>query len=854
MQFDQGSSDAGSKNISSIPLRSLLLPLILCLFFTTDIRALESVKQAGIVFTYEKDCEDIVSRMMQQAPMIRTFLRDRGIVSDRLIHVVLDDMMDTPDVVVHMIPHSEIRIPVRAPGVTEEGYLQKDPWSYFLFKGMCLHGIYSMRSKIPGIAHKAFGELVSPNVITPQWLTDGTCALLFSLYSGTPLRDPFYQAISSMYIPQDLAQVSNHPGIWPGHFSYRTYGRPFMVWLYQHYGWEKIYNFLTIHGGGIIPIEIDLKAKQSFGKTWASLWNEFRQSCPPDAGDETGMLITGYNPDPFVFWNASGIYPGMKRVRQRSRYGFVDNTDRVWISEYGIDGISRITAYSTKMTAELDVLHVWDPGRGGIAVTRKGPKSYLVFLDVQNGLFKQKAGIRKMIPAPDGTLQISGPALNSKGQIAVAANTGGNWDIWVYDSSWHRITSAGSIEMDPYWDGDSLVFSSNITGSFQIHRSDLSQVSTCRYAGVMPKDGTFLCLKSHGWQVAHYEKETDAENMSPEFTPLTSSLSNKPVLDATPYSPLKSVLPNFIAPDIFVGTSDTQLGLVTWARDVTGDYTANAGFRYSFDLDYLSARAAARIKDIGAGISRYPVSYDPENAIKTEESRNELRLFLRPRKLSWLELSLHRQCYEPLKHSGTEDTEFWGALAMNRRFKYVSTSVTAESYSGGMTSVFGHLRFLFGSEIYSTFLVQAGRTWGKTTPGHGTYRVGGNTGEGYFSQRPTRLFALRGFSPNILEAGKAVTSSFEVYWPLANIQQGYKTLPLFFHRLHLGTFIDAGACSDTVSFDERLIGAGIELITSMEVAWGNLSSFRIGIAWPVSQPDCLDEDGPVFVLQVGRPL
>jgi len=257
---------------------------------------------------------------------------------------------------------------------------------------------------------------------------------------------------------------------------------------------------------------------------------------------------------------------------------------------------------------------------------------------------------------------------------------------------------------------------------------------------------------------------------------------------------------------------------------------------------------------MGVGISRYPVSYDPENAIRTEESRDELRLYVRPRFLRWMELSLHRLKFEPLEDFGDHDTEFWGAIALNRRFKYASTVITAESYSGGRTSLFGNVRFLFGSEIYSTFLLQAGRSWGDTTPGHGTFRVGGNTGEGYFTQRPSRLFALRGFSANILEADKALTSGIEVYWPLINIQRGYKTLPLFFHRLYLGTFLDAGICSETITRGDRLVGAGVELITSMEVAWGNFSSFRMGIAWPIDQPDHLDEEGTVFIFQVGRPL
>jgi hypothetical protein len=94
----------------------------------------------------------------------------------------------------------------------------------------------------------------------------------------------------------------------------------------------------------------------------------------------------------------------------------------------------------------------------------------------------------------------------------------------------------------------------------------------------------------------------------------------------------------------------------------------------------------------------------------------------------------------------------------------------------------------------------------------------------------------------------------EVFWPLLNLQQGYKTLPLFLHRLRLGTFVDVGAADDMISADDTLIGAGFELVTSLQIGWGKLSSFRVGLGWPVLQPDYLDESGPVFLIQRGKPL
>lgn len=832
----------------------LLLCMLFMLLSGANAFALESIEREGLIFTYEPGNEEIISRMATQTPMMLSFLNDMGLGIDRRIHVILDDALDVPEVIVHMIPHSEIRIPLKAPGVLEQGYTMEDPWTYFYFKGLCLHGIYSMRSRIPGLAHKAFGEIVSPNMIMPQWLSEGTCALLYNLYTGSSILDPMNQTLFSTHIPQDIARVSNHPGIWPGHFSYRIYGRPFIYWLFERYGWKGIYEFLQVHGGGIIPIEIDLKAKKTFGKTFPVLWNEFISQRPGmEPADGPGLLIVGYIPEPFIYWNVSGIIPGTKRVRQRSRYGCMDSSGRVWVSEYDQAGISKITIYGKGTSSDQPAPHIWDPGAGCIAVTRKGPHPYIAFIETDMTMLEAGVVIKEMIPAPQGVLQLSGPVMNSKGHIAVAANTRGNWDIWVYDTAWHRITSAESVEMDPCWDGDSLIFSSNITGTFQIHDSDMSKLTHCRYAGILPKEGSFLCLKNLGWDVERYEtKEVLSAPVEQESHTRTDIAP--PGLEPMPYSPWKSIPPNFIAPDLYAGISDIQLGVNTWGRDVTGDYSINAGLRYSFKLDYLSARAGAQVKDLGIGFTRYPVSYDPENTRGIEESRNEMRLFFRPMELPFIEFSMHRLGYEPLEDFGDEDVEFWGSVGLNKHFSFASAAITAESYSRGRKSLFGNIRFMFGSDIYSTIYIQAGKTWGGYTPGHGSFRVGGDTGEGYFTQRPTRLFALRGFSANILEADKALTSGIEVYLPLANIQKGYKTLPIFLHRLYLGTFIDAGFCSESINFNDRVMGAGFELVTSMEIAWGNLSSFRMGIAWPIKQPYYLDEEGPVFIIQVGRPL
>jgi hypothetical protein len=113
---------------------------------------------------------------------------------------------------------------------------------------------------------------------------------------------------------------------------------------------------------------------------------------------------------------------------------------------------------------------------------------------------------------------------------------------------------------------------------------------------------------------------------------------------------------------------------------------------------------------------------------------------------------------------------------------------------------------------------------------------------------------VRGFETNVIEGSKAAAGGIEVFWPLANLQLGYASLPIFLHRLKLGTFVDAGIAGDRLNAEDWLVGAGFEFVLSAEIAWGAFSAFRIGVGWPLVYPDFVQDDGAKFVIQLGRPL
>ena len=127
----------------------------------------------GLFLYYQQNEDQVAARLLDQFPSMRDFLEKHGLALTCPLHVILDKKLDRPAPEVRMIPHREIRIPMRSPGVLEDGYLESDPWAYFFFKGLCLQGIYSERSGIQGAAYKIFGELISPNKVLPRWIQEG---------------------------------------------------------------------------------------------------------------------------------------------------------------------------------------------------------------------------------------------------------------------------------------------------------------------------------------------------------------------------------------------------------------------------------------------------------------------------------------------------------------------------------------------------------------------------------------------------------------------------------------------------------------------------------------------------------
>ncbi|RJQ66056.1 MAG: hypothetical protein C4519_26165 [Desulfobacteraceae bacterium] len=820
--------------------------------------ALQMLERDRIHIYFPEAQQQKASELLMACRSIIDFLKNSGLPPKMPLHIVLDEVLDEPRVLVAMIPHHEIRIPLRAPGVLEDGGNEADPWKYFLFMGLSAQGIFGERSGIPGKTHMLFGEIISPNIILPEWAIDGISFLLYEKYRQATMPSPLAQIIMDTGPIPDLDLVSNHPDTWPGRFSYQIFGRPFIRWLDQRYGWEKIFEFIRLHGKGIIPVEIDSEAQIVFGKNWHQLWQEFREEHAGAEHDRFGWSIVGYWHEPFIYWNDIGVHPGLQKKAWRGRYGYMDANNWLLLSEYDEKGVSKLKSLRKDQLRTAPSNHIWDPGPGGVAVSRKTSRPHVVFhAPLNRNLlfedFEQADFITRWIEAPPGVIQLSGPVMDEMGRIAVAANSAGNWDIWLYTGVWHRVTDAPSIEMDPWIQNGLLMFASNMTGRFQIHTHDMRQLTHSSTAAIFPRGQTYLELGPGGW----FPKALPLIDIPafPGVSP-TGQIDSMPAHESkeSTYSPLKSLVPNYIVPDLFFDLDNLQIGLATQGRDVTGNFTLDTGVRYTFDNDILSWRLGGKAHSWAARATRYPFSYTTARQETVDEMRYDVKVGFLPFAEETLEFSLNWRYFKDRFNDLQSDDEWWGSVRFLHAAGNWRARATVDLFAGGSQSLYGEVIYILGERISTVMQLEAGKTWGELVAGHNSFRIGGNSAEGFFTQRPTRLFPLRGFDENILDAGQAVTASIETIWPLAHLQRGYKTLPLFLRNISLGTFIDGGIAGDHLSKDDLLVGAGIELITGMELAWGFNADFRIAWAWPLKKPDDLDQSGAQFLIQIGKPL
>ncbi len=767
-----------------------------------------SLQNSGIELHYPRQEEKLASRMIREAAQMKSFLEKMGLALPERIHVVLVPGCLETGYQVQVIPLYRIRIALQPPGPLEDGAIEPDPWTYRLFCGLAGQAVFFQCHGVPGAARRLMGAVISPNRILPPWSIDGVCHLLWELYKERPGAlsvSTLDESIRNTLAWPGLDRISNHPRIWPGSEFYRIWGRPFVRWLYRMYGWKPLLAFIRSHGAGVIPFEVGRKAEKIFGLDWEGLWQAFSaQARPPGRRQERALDTIG--PEPVVRAGMS-LAPGGGKAAGNGPAG-----------------------------KELKIVY-------------KGSRPFL-------SICREPEGHRESIAAPAQVTALDGPVRGPEGQVAVAGCSGGNWDIWLYDGTWQKAVAAPGVQCHPAFGPGGLVFASDHSGRFQVYDSSWNLLSNCDTAALRPEGGYFYCLGPKGWerqrlQPAGRQRPPAAE---PQAEPTGGNQATL-APGGRPYRLFSGMWPNYLAPDLFFDSSNLQLGLVTRAEDASGEAGWDAGLRYAFSQRYTAWQLGATFRPWSGRLTSYPLDYETGTGQVVAEARQEASLSWRI--LGDLSISLNGRRYGPLDSSSRlsgSQNEFWLEGKWSWSSDWLKTWFQVELIESRGPSVSGWLQLKPGRTKNWELSLFAGKSWGQTLSGHNTFRVGGDLTEGFFTRRTTRLFPVRGFPGNVLESEQAFSARAEVFVPLAAIHRGYGTFPVFWRNLQAGFFTDCGMATGRPAADQLLVGMGMELVASLELAWDIDADFHLAVAWPLAQPGFLDEQGPVLLLQIGRPL
>jgi len=149
----------------------------------------------------------------------------------------------------------------------------------------------------------------------------------------------------------------------------------------------------------------------------------------------------------------------------------------------------------------------------------------------------------------------------------------------------------------------------------------------------------------------------------------------------------------------------------------------------------------------------------------------------------------------------------------------------------------------FDDHVFAASFAGGGSVGDKTR--YGSYRLGGNFGQGGIYSLPEEYRSLRGFRPASSYGDWYYLSSFEYRLPLWWIDRGVGTIPFFAKYISATAYMDAGYAFNELPngsddqapiFSSTLVGAGAEIRGRAIIGYGINASMRLGYGFAVRGP------------------
>jgi len=497
-------------------------------------------------------CEDIHNKLV---PYMRWHPKSKT-------NIVIGDIYDYVSGWATPFPHNTIFI---CPTFAKKMLVNYNDWLENLIIHEYTHILHmDMAYGISGFLRKIFGRILLPNMVMPTMFHEGFTIFnetkvgglgrcnssYYNMMMRTAVLDNNFFQIDKC-VTYDLAQFPR------GETPY-LYGGMFYQYLSERFSPSKLVDYSQWYSGGI-PLFLNTQAKRVYGKSFYSLWSNFKKEITNkyqnifDSIKQYQIIQTtqltfegGYTESPifspagnqiFYVSQNSDEYPSLKVLD-------VTNNKRQTLLRKTISSPVRISKDGSELTFSIrdlyknfytyDDIYIYDITNKKIERLTKGlratdpdfsPTENIIAF-IKNELGQTNLCIMDLdsnkitqLTYSDDYTQYAHPRFSPDGnKIAVAVwKSGGEQDIYIYNllTGWILpVTQDRALDIQPCWtyDGEYLFFSSDRTNVFNIFAYQIKNQKLCQVTNVLTgafepavsidnKRLAFLLYSSKGYDV-----------------------------------------------------------------------------------------------------------------------------------------------------------------------------------------------------------------------------------------------------------------------------------------------------------------------------------------------------------------
>lgn len=850
-------------------------------------------------------------------------------------HVILVDRIDIANGAASHLPNNVMVLHATPPNDIS-GLEDFDNWLAIVFRHEFTHIVHLDKAQgLPLFLRSGLGRLplLFPNTFEPPWIIEGI-ATFIETNSTTGIgrgQSNYFRGLMRNEVRHGIKSLRavNQPMLsWPSGTTRYLYGVYFFQFLRDTYSTHKIKQFIDEYSHFPIPFFLNTNSRHVFSKDFYELWQAFhiylKNQFDPEIqeihkqGIRAGKKITdsGFNSG-FSRSDAEGnsYFITTDRIHQTSlkkyspaqqsqtmisevfgQYFDLHKHSGIIFSQYDIEqsvnrfaNLYHIDTHSGQ-TTQLShtgryIQASWGPQGNNIAAIQNASGKHALVLLEKNGERQET------LWQGDANTIIGSIDWSPKAAIIIASvwRPTLGWNLEIFDLSskrWSPLTQNRFIEGQPQFssDGDSIVFTADYNGRYNIYRYFFSEQRTFQLTNVMggafypslsPQNTLYYAdLDQTGFNLYEMAAIEQVAVDIPTTTPPTSPpTNNEPppqtnTISLAPYLALNHIMPTYWFPTYRSDNSKSLWGMVTSGADPLARHSYELAIAYDSDNRLFESEARYMYDALRPTIffsferinTPTPFIFDRNTVVvRTDRlSVNSIFRFNEKNHQKGLFLGAqHERAYlvSPNELSGEASSEKntvgVGGFAQNTSLKILTVApanglrinTTIEQSRRSASNTTG-TTITTRLQAFSPIIGKNNVLSGQVILGHGTqhatpFQLGGNASSLLTPLSfaiGKRSFPLHGYPVNAFIGRNIDYAAVAWHLPLARLETGIMAPPIGITKLNGKLYAEAGrAWDDSNTGKDWSRSLGFEIIGNITLGYRFPIIINLGIAAGLDQ-------------------